>query len=179
MAKTLIPANQALEVADHVIELMHVLGLIKGDYVFVGGSLCRGRELVGDVDICFVPSVPRETWDVTMSLIFNNIHEPLNTPIPIKPVQGVEILRAWMWSTQIDIWAAEDHYWGPMCMFVAGSGKLNVIQRVKASKQGITLSNKGLFNARTKSSYGPLYTERDVYELLGWPWLDYKQRDVK
>ena len=61
-------------------------------------------------------------------------------------------------------------------MFVAGSGKLKIIQRSRAAKQGFTLGF-GVVNKSTKN-YVPFDTEKSTYAFFDWDWLDYPDRSL-
>lgn len=174
-----IPRSKALEIVFEIEKQ-----LVKENFVreiFIGGSLKRGLDLVADVDIGIIPTGVYESghawWAETMKDIHFMFHTPKEMPDNFKPVCGKEILRLWFRGVQVDIWAAELYYWGPMCMFIAGSGNLNIMQRVKAKKQGILLSNKGLFTLDGKD-LGKFETERKVYDFFGWKWLGYTKRDL-
>ena len=148
---------------------------------FVGGSIIRQSEFVADIDIGIIPiSVPgddRAWWDDLMGNIFNMFHMPKGEPKNFKSICGVEILRLSYFGVQVDIWAAEEKYWGPICMFIAGNAKLNAVQRIKAKKQGVRLSSKGLFTLDGED-LGKFETEKKVYDFLNWKWVDYPDRNI-
>ena len=174
-----IERSDALSITLEVNEQLIRENLIRD--VFIGGSLKRGLDFVADVDIGIIPTGVYEGghawWAETMKEIFNLLHMPEGTPEGFKQVCGKEILRLARYGVQVDIWAAEKYYWGPMCMFIAGNAKLNMLQRVKAKKQGILLSNKGLFTLDGKD-LGKFETEQKVYDFLGWEWLGYTERNI-
>lgn len=165
----------ALEINEHLIKE----NLIRD--VFIGGSLKRGQEFVADVDIGIVPAGIYEGghawWAETMKEIFNLLHMPEGIPENFKQACGKEILRLSYFGVQVDIWAAEKYYWGPMCMFIAGSAKLNAIQRKRAKQQGVLLSNKGIFSLEGED-LGKFPTELEVYDYLNWKWIPWNKRNL-
>ncbi len=64
-----------------------------------------------------------------------------------------------------------------MCMFIAENAKLNAVQRIKAKKQGVRLSSKGLFTLDGED-LGKFETEKKVYDFLNWKWVDYPDRNI-
>ena len=174
-----IAKSDALSIALEISQQLIRENLIQD--VFIGGSLKRSQEFVADVDIGIVPAGIYQGghawWAETMKEIFWSFHTPDTAPDNFKSVCGKEILRFWFQGIQVDIWAAEKYYWGPMCMFIAGSGKLNAIQRKRAKQQGILLSNKGLFSLEGED-LGKFPTELEVYDYLNWKWIPWNKRNL-
>lgn len=131
--------------------------------VFLGGSYIRGRERPGDVDLALLVS------DYDQSLAW------LQDFAGDRWIQGgYELGRFMYYGTKVDFWATTDPLvWGPLCIFVAGSGRFNVAQRTRALRLGYTLSQKGLFRGKELI---PCQTQRDVYAVLGWNWVPYEER---
>lgn len=174
-----IKRSEALKISFEIERLLVKENLVRE--IFIGGSLKRGQEFVADVDIGIIPAGVYENghawWAETMKEIFQTFHTPDTIPDNFKSVCGKEILRFWYQGTQVDIWAAEKYYWGPMCMFIAGSAKLNAIQRKRAKQQGILLSNKGVFSLEGED-LGKFPTELEVYDYLNWKWIPWNKRNL-
>jgi len=179
MKEQKIARGKATAVALEVCERLVKENLVQD--TFIGGSLKRGQEFVADVDIGIIPAGVYEGghawWAETMKDIHFMLHTPKGMPSDFKSVCGKEILRLWFREVQVDIWAAKKYYWGPMCMFIAGSAKLNAIQRKRAKQQGILLSNKGIF-LLDGTDLGKFPTELEVYEYLNWKWIPWHKRNL-
>lgn len=134
---------------------------------FVGGSFVRGCPTCGDLDIAVLQ--PAGYFDEEFKSLGTVLSYGETVKRIVIPFEGKDI--------QVDVWAtANSGNWGPLCMFVAGSGKLNMIQRANATRRGYTLG----FSLKDKA-LGieiPLPTEQDVYKFLKWPWLPYSERNL-
>lgn len=146
---------------------------VKESYLFVGGSFIRQSPTCGDLDLCLVPGVDK-------MLVLDGFHE-LAGELGQVLVSGL-VNRVTMpfegKLVQIDMWLTEPEHWGAMCMFVAGSGRFNMIQRIHAATQGYLLSQNGLFRKEEEKIEIPCYTEKKVYEELKWSWVPYEKRSL-
>lgn len=171
--------DDALSLATTIIETLNFHNLV--EEIFIGGSIIRQARFVADIDIGIIPICVSGDdlawWDDLMGNIFNMFHISESEPEGFKFVCGKEILRLSYFGVQVDIWLAEERYWGPMCMFIAGNAKLNAVQRIKAKKQGVRLSSKGLFTLDGED-LGKFETEKKVYDFLNWKWVDYPDRNI-
>jgi DNA polymerase/3'-5' exonuclease PolX len=146
---------------------------IMGRRMFVGGSYIRGLSTLGDIDIAV--EVDKRT-DSALKWILSS--DPRNRVI----VSGPKMCRYSCWfggpyPVQVDIWLVNDwKAWGPTCMYVAGDGRFNIIQRARAKKQGFKLE----FYLRDIENDGiiPVATETEVYAFLGWEWIAYESRSL-
>lgn len=133
--------------------------------MFVDGSFVRGLPTCGDLDLAFCCT--EVEWKFISDL-----------GMTIR--KGKQIVTGFYpWEdtvVQIDMWRFLPACWGVGCMFVAGNGQLNIIQRAKAKRQGYNIGFS-LTNLETGVLI-PAFTEREVYDLLGWPWLPYSERNI-
>lgn len=147
--------------------------IVQDQYIFFGGSLIRNQPDCGDLDLCLAPRVDKllaiekfhemagDKGQILVSGMVNRITMPFEDKL-----------------IQVDMWLTEPEHWGAMCMFVAGSGKFNMIQRIHAAKQGYLLSQNGLFQKEEERIEIPCYTETKVYEELKWAWVPYEKRSL-
>lgn len=139
--------------------------------IFFGGSWVRGNPLCHDLDA----AICCESSALERLKLFPGIQEVLCKGNTINRIvvdfEGKNI--------QIDLWRFPMYNWGVGCMFVAGNGKLNVIQRAQAKRQGYQMgfSLRTIADGKPVGEDIPLPTERDVYNFLGWSWLPYEARN--
>lgn len=157
-------------------ELAALPGVVE---VFLGGSFCRGKPEIGDLDfaVCVESEKEHSVWVYDWFL---------SQSIPgakfVGGPGGVQFRSTLGYNApefspiQVDIWLAEPQFWGVMCMFVAGSNHLNILQRTQASRKGFNLSQRGLSKGGAAI---PTHTEQEVYQILGMPWLSYEQRNFQ
>lgn len=167
--------------------ILHSLGEANIERSFLGGSYCRGRQFCGDVDIALVPKGGVAMAGDLMA-DFASLHLPVDG-FGTKKVSGAVQGRILYFvnntgefvqqPVQVDLWICDPDEFGLLSMFVAGSGMFNVRQRSQASRQGYTMGQRYLTEKDTGNQVAlPFPEERDVYDFLGWPWVDYLERDV-
>lgn len=156
------------------------------DKIFYGGSWARGCEEIGDIDvaICFdgvdhpitkesveLPKMFRNDWEVeTLSSGVKLARHVVDFSPIFAAAPSLE------YKFQLDLWFIDNpNQWGPLCMFVAGSGRFNMHQRVLASKQGYVLNQYTVL--KDGESMGSFPTEVSVYQFFKWPFVPYSRRN--
>ncbi len=139
----------------------------------VAGSWRRGADPVGDIDVIVV----NESGALSADLLRPGVHLPTsvvwqrrgdkiaNGSVPCE--DGLEI--------HVDLWACRPCERGAFLIFSTGPAKLNMVQRQHAKRRGLALSQVGLLDRATKQQLDD-GTERDVYRLLGLPFLTPEER---
>lgn len=131
----------------------------------IGGSWRRGADIIGDIDVMvvneqgsfedfwFPPCVEIEQggWQLKKGVI--------------RSLQGNTI--------PAQFWACNPAQRGGMAMFITGPQRLNLKQRAQALRAGYSLSQYGLFRDGVQL---PLFTEREIYDELGFDWVEPEQR---
>ncbi len=155
----------ATDVAEEMVAaLSRVAGCEQAAYA---GSLRRMQETVGDLDILAVSSRP----------------DPLMHAFRAQP-QVAEVIAAGETKSsvrtrdglQVDLRVVAPEAWGAALQYFTGSKQHNVRTRELAVRQGLRLSEYGLFDVDT----GELVvskTEDEVYERLGLPWIPPELRE--
>tara|TARA_R110002072_G_scaffold42064_16_gene118317 strand:- start:10598 stop:12391 length:1794 start_codon:yes stop_codon:yes gene_type:complete len=178
----------AQRVADRFVELM---GALKGtQQVAYAGSLRRGKESIGDVDILIATKKPEEareaftTSEGVMQVLANG-----ETKSSIRTAIGGSSSR---WgaddnaAVQVDLRVVDASCWGAALMYFTGSKEHNVRLRERAIKMGMTLNEYGLFNDDGKDETPPQSrgvdpvasdTEEAIYAALELPFIPPTMRE--
>jgi len=164
-----------LDVADRTAEKLieHLHGIPGMDAVTPAGSLRRGRETVGDLDIlvtgkCCGSEKPREAV-IDRILAFPGILDTIargENKVSFK-------LRSGM---QVDVrLLAPESFGAAMCYFT-GSKAHNVALRQRALKQGYTLSEYSLARLQDEKPVAGR-TEEEIYGKLGLDFIPPEMRE--
>jgi len=145
--------------------LQEVPGVEKVD---VAGSLRRGKETIGDLDLLVTGAGASDVLERVVT--HPKVHEVLGKGVNKASVQyGLEGL-------QVDVRALPRESFGAAMQYFTGSKEHNVTLRTIAIKQGLTLNEYGLFtldaNARVAGE-----TEEEIYERLGYQWIPPELRE--
>lgn len=169
-------------VADRFVEMMSgVKGTKKCAFA---GSLRRGKETIGDVDILIATSDPeaaREAFTgapgVTKVLARGETKSSIRVAIEDESSRwGAEDNAA----VQVDLRIVDESCWGAALLYFTGSKEHNVRLRERAIKQGLTLNEYGLFPDDGTGEAGPqkrgvkpaaCKSEEAIYHKLDLPYL--------
>jgi DNA polymerase (family 10) len=152
--------------ADELIEEFRALPGI--EKVEAAGSLRRGRETIGDLDI--LVTGPGATEALTRIVTHPATQELLGQGANKASVTfGLERL-------QVDVRALPHESFGAAMQYFTGSKEHNVALRTNAIKQGLTLNEYGLFTIETNERVAG-ENEKEVYERLGYAWIPPELRE--
>ncbi|ACU73276.1 PHP domain protein [Catenulispora acidiphila DSM 44928] len=149
----------ALDLAeDLVAELGAVPGCKKCDYA---GSLRRMRETVGDIDIL---ATAKDSAPLMAALLARpevaDVIGSGTTKTSIRTDKGL----------QVDLRVVQPAEWGAALVYFTGSRAHNIKLRGRAVKEGLKLSEYGLFDVESGKKLASR-TEKEVYAALGLPWI--------
>jgi len=150
MAKvsTKITLKKAKEIASEIMDKLepHFTKAV------VAGSIRRGKEEIGDIDIALIPK----------DTLKDNIEDimKLSTKIGKKQIFGTFKGRP------INLFLTDKQSWGAQLMAATGPARYNIRKRFLVKRQGMKLSPNGLFNGKGEFLAGK--TEKDIYDYLGW-----------
>ncbi|SPF35852.1 PHP C-terminal domain protein [Candidatus Sulfopaludibacter sp. SbA4] len=149
-------------------ELMETLRQVPGvTDITPAGSLRRGRETVGDLDL--LVTGPADAV-IERFLAFPRVEEVLaRGENKVSAKVGREGL-------QVDVRALPPDTFGAAMQYFTGSKDHNVAIRTRAVKMGFKLSEYGLFRVEDESKVAGA-TEAGVYEALGLPWIPPELRE--
>jgi DNA polymerase (family 10) len=132
------------------------------------GSLRRGRETVGDLDL--LVTGPQATAALDRFLAHPKIDEVLATG------DNKASARVGREGLQVDVRALPPESFGAAMQYFTGSKDHNVAIRMRAVKMGLKLSEYGLFRVEDDARVAG-ETEAGVYEALGLPWIPPELRE--
>jgi len=132
------------------------------------GSLRRGRETIGDLDI--VVTGPNAEAALERVASHPKVQEVLGRGANKTSVKfGREGL-------QVDVRALDDKSFGAAMQYFTGSKEHNVAIRQRAVKMGLKLNEYGLFRAEDELRVAG-ETEEGVYQALGLDWIPPELRE--
>ena len=136
-------------------------------HIEYAGSLRRGKETIGDIDILASTSEPELL--ITTFCENENVEKILaqgNTKCSVRITDGL----------QVDLRIVEEDVFGAALMYFTGSKEHNIILRERAIQQNKKLNEYGLFCNESDSVIASK-TENDIYEALDLPWIQPEIRE--
>lgn len=157
--------GEALPVAEEYVE--HLRAGQKLDEISIAGSLRRGKETVGDIDILVGDDNPS-------AIMESFVAYPKVSEILMKgPTKSTVRLEN---GLQVDIRAVETKSYGAALCYLTGSKEHNVYMRKVGVEMGLKLNEYGLFE-RDSGKMVAGATEEEVYEALGFRYIDPELRE--
>lgn len=155
-------AQAAEELTSHIKELDGI------ESVLTAGSLRRGRETVGDLDL--LVTGPNAVAALERVATYPRVHEILGRGANKTSVKlGREGL-------QVDVRALPRESHGAALQYFTGSQEHNVAIRMRAVRMGLKLSEYGLFRVSDDTLVAGA-TEEEVYAALGLDWIAPEMRE--
>lgn len=155
--------DTASDTADVLSTWLHECNAV--EEVTPAGSLRRGRETVGDLDLLVTGSNPTAIAD-------HFLKYPGITAILAKGEDKVSVrLKNEM---QVDVRLLPRSSFGAALQYFTGSKEHNVALRHRAKRQGWTLNEYGLFEGEKILAGG---SEEEIYDKLGLPWIPPELRE--
>ena len=152
--------------ADELIAEFSALGGI--ETAEAAGSLRRGRETIGDLDV--LVTGPNAAEALSHIVAHPKTQELLGQGVNKASVTfGPERL-------QVDVRALPHESFGAAMQYFTGSKEHNVVLRTNAIKQGLTLNEYGLFTIENNERVAG-EREEEVYERLGYAWIPPELRE--
>jgi DNA polymerase (family 10) len=129
--------------------------------IAVAGSIRRGRETVGDIDLLVTSDQPRAVIEAFVTLPdAANVLEKGETKASIRHRDGI----------QVDLRVVEPECFGAALVYFTGSKQHNIRLREMALRKGLKISEYGVFRESSgKRTAGA--TEEEVYAAVGLPWI--------
>lgn len=187
--------GQALPVAEGIVAALGKLPGVKD--VAYAGSLRRGRDTVGDIDILASSARPGPVGEAFRALpqvravlaagdIKSSVRVAIDCDTTRWKLEGQEGQVDPGPTIQVDLRVVPPASWGAALMYFTGSKDHNVRLREQAQRQGLTLNEYGLFpedgedtppqTRGVRAVAGK--TEEEVYARLGHPYLPPEIREA-
>lgn len=151
--------NAAMDAAERIVaEMSRIEGCERSAYA---GSLRRMRETIGDIDILVAADDSAPFMDALAALPYTAeviAHGAKKTSI--RTTKGL----------QVDLRVLPPESWGAGLQYFTGSKAHNIRTREIAVRQGLKLSEYGLFDAESGERIVSS-TEEEIYARLGLPWI--------
>jgi len=164
----------ALPIAEAIVERILAVGGAKR--VQYTGSLRRGRETIGDIDILATAAEPEKLAEsfTTMPGV-SKVLAAGRTKCSVRLDAGI----------QVDLRLVDDDAWGAALLYFSGSKEHNVVLRERAGKRGARLNEYGLFpddgsdEPPQARGIAPIAsrTEEEIYAALELPWIPPELRE--
>ena len=150
-------------------ELAAVFHEVRGvEAVTPAGSLRRGRETVGDLDLLVTGPNPTPVLD--RFIAYPSVEEVLSRG---ENKASAKVGRE---GLQVDVRALAPESFGAAMQYFTGSKDHNVAVRTRAVKMGFKLSEYGLYRVADDSRVAG-ETEAQIYEALGLGWIPPELRE--
>ncbi|MGE3109511.1 MAG: PHP domain-containing protein [Phycisphaerales bacterium] len=195
-----LPLGRALPVAEAFVEQLRKHKAVK--QIMYAGSLRRGKDTIGDIDILVATPDPAAVSKAFLSLpqvrhvlASGETRCSVRSALVVKGRDAVDPKVAAETAAtppptteptvQVDLKVVPLDSWGAAMMYFTGSKEHNVRLRERALKMGLTLSEYGLFpnddhpEPPHKRGINPVAgkTEEDVYATLGVHWIPPELRE--
>lgn len=158
--------DEAFELADAVTSHIKRCRFVRR--LAYGGSLRRGKETIGDIDV------------LATGTRANKIIEHFTGQLGVVKVLGAGgtkasvVLESRGVKRQVDLRVLAEPEYGAALQYFTGSKDHNVALRAIAQKQGLKLSEYGLFRGDTRVAGR---SESEVYAALGLPYIEPELRE--
>ena len=166
--------GQAMPIAAWFVAALQQVKPVKA--VTYAGSLRRGKETIGDIDLLVAcdPNRPEDAQAisqaftdldaVTQVLALGSTKTSVRVAAPGLPDRGI----------QVDLRIVAPESFGAALMYFTGSKEHNVAMRQRAIDQSTRLNEYGLYRGDTMIAGA---TEQDVFKTLGLAWIPPELRE--
>jgi DNA polymerase (family X) len=156
----------ARRMADELVEYLSTTPGV--EKVTAAGSLRRGRETVGDLDLMVTGPDPGPALERFVQ--FARVHEILGRG------ENKASAKVGLEGIQVDVRALPAESYGAAMQYFTGSKDHNVALRQRALKMGLTLNEYGLFRIETNERVASA-TEEEIYQALDLAWIPPELRE--
>jgi DNA polymerase (family X) len=158
--------DEAFELADAVISYLKLNPDVR--QLTFGGSLRRGKETIGDIDIL---ATGRNSGRIVRHF---TAHPGVKQVLGAGETKASTLFESRTGTRQVDLRVVADAEYGAALQYFTGSKDHNVALRAMAQKLGLKLSEYGLFQGQKRVAGR---TEKEVYETLGLPYIEPELRE--
>jgi DNA polymerase (family 10) len=158
--------DEAFELADAVLDHMKRCSRVRR--LAYGGSFRRGKETIGDIDILATGTAADEIIEHFTA------HPRVQQVLAAGGTKASVRLESRGKTRQVDLRVLTDPEYGAALQYFTGSKDHNVALRALAQKQGLKLSEYGLFRGEKRVAGR---TEQGVYAAIGLPYIEPELRE--
>jgi DNA polymerase (family 10) len=149
-------------------ELAEELAAYISGNVTAAGSVRRGKETVGDVDLLVTGQEPEA--------VFSRFVKHPKVQEVIARGENKVSARVGLERLQVDVRALPAESLGAALQYFTGSKEHNIVLRQRALRQGLTLNEYGLARVDNGERVAGV-TEEEIYEKLGLAWIPPELRE--
>ncbi len=160
-----MPLGRALPIGRALLEALRRARGVKE--IALAGSIRRGRETVGDIDLLVTSDHPRVVMAAFVAL--PDVAEVLEHGAAKGSIRHRE-------GIQVDLRVVEPECFGAALLYFTGSKQHNIRIREMAVRKGFKLSEYGLFRESSARRVAGA-TEEEVYAAIGLPWIPPELRE--
>lgn len=158
--------DEAFELADSVISYMKSEPHVR--HATYGGSLRRGNETIGDIDVL-------ATGSHAESIVRHFLgHPQVRQELGAGSTKASALFETRGRQKQVDLRVVEDAVYGAALQYFTGSKDHNVALRTMAQKKGLKISEYGVFRGEKRIAGR---TEQEVYAAVGLPVMEPELRE--
>lgn len=150
--------GRARRLAEQILEKLRSLPVVKR--AEAAGSLRRGKETVGDLDLVVISEDAGAVMDAFAAMV-----EPAHIVVKGPTKTSVR----WDGRFQVDLRCVEEHSFGAAMQYFTGSKDHNVVLRGRAERLSCKLNEYALLDALGQPIAGQ--DEEGIYKVLGLPWI--------
>ncbi len=132
------------------------------------GSLRRGRETIGDLDLLV-------TGPGAVGTLDHMVHHPKTQEVLGEGPNKASVLFGTE-RMQVDVRALPGESFGAAMQYFTGSKEHNVVLRTDAIRQGFSLNEYGLFTLEGNERVAG-ESEEEIYRRLGYEWIPPELRE--
>jgi len=158
------PLAEAKSIAYYLINALNKTKL--SGKIIAAGSIRRGKETIGDIDLLATSRKPKELMKAFTTLL------QVKRVLAKGPTKSMVILKN---NIQADIRVVPPESWGAALLYFTGSKQYNIGMRKIAIRKGYKLNEYGLFDRKTDKRLAGK-TEKEIYAKLGLNYKKPKQR---
>lgn len=156
------PLPQALGLAEAIKLQLETLPEV--DQVAIAGSIRRGRDTIGDIDILVTTDSP-----AIVAAEFKRMPDVTEVLIDGETRASVRIAG----DIQVDLRVIEPHLFGAGLHYFTGSKDHHIKMRLRSKRLGLKISEKGVYRADDprETPVGPMNTEEELFSAVGLPYI--------
>lgn len=156
------PLPEAKALADSLCAQMVETGEV--DQAAVAGSIRRGKESIGDIDL--LVTTVRPAW---VSHFFKTLPEVVEIVFDGDARASVRITN----EIQADLRIVEPHLFGAGLHYFTGDKDHHIQMRLRSKRMGLKISEKGVthYHDASETPVGPMTTEEEVFAAVGLPYI--------